>query len=298
MKTLKIRLEKFIKKYFYFSPSEQKGIMLLSFILIIVIFTPFIYRLVKPNNDLVINIQQINELDSLSKNTSSSGNFTNQELFEFNPNTANAEELKQLGFTDKNIATLQNYLSKGGNIKSAEDLKKVYGIDEKLVTKLTPFLLFEKQQENSNSKHLIDTLNYAKKEKIQVLEINTADSVSLVKLYRIGPKLAAKIIAYREKLGGFLNLHQLTEIYGFDEDILYDLKDKITVDASKAKLINLNTITEEELKNHPYFKYKLARVITNYRNQHGKYNSYNDLLKIKLMNDSILDRIKIYGVIE
>jgi DNA uptake protein ComE-like DNA-binding protein len=60
----------------------------------------------------------------------------------------------------------------------------------------------------------------------------------------------------------------------------------------------LNTITEEELKNHPYFKYKLARVITNYRNQHGKYNSYNDLLKIKIINDSILDRIKIYGVIE
>ena len=298
MKTLKIRLEKFIKKYFYFSPSEQKGIMLLTLILVLVIFTPFIYRLVKPNTELVINIQQFTALDSLRKNTSNSEDFKTQEPFEFNPNSASSEELKQLGFTDKNIATLQNYLSKGGKIKSADGLKKIYGIDEKLVTKLTPFLLFKKQQENSDSKHVIDTLNYAKKEKTQVLEINTADSFSLVKLYRIGPKLAAKIIAYREKLGGFLNLHQLTEIYGFDEDILYDLQNKIAVDASKAKRINLNTITEEELKNHPYFKYKLARVITNYRNQHGKYNSYNDLLKIKIINDSILDRIKIYGIVE
>ena len=298
MKTLKIRLEKFIKKYFYFSPSEQKGIMLLSFILIIVIFTPFIYRLVKPTTDLVINIQQITALDSLDKNNSNSEDFASQEPFKFNPNSATAEELKQLGFTDKNIATLQNYLNKGGEIKSAEGLKKIYGIDQNLVKKLTPFLLLEKQNELANNKNVIDTLNYKKKGKIQVLEINTADSVSLVKLYRIGPKLAAKIIAYREKLGGFLNLHQLTEIYGFDEDILYDLQDKITVDSSKAKRINLNTISEEELKNHPYFKYKLARVITNYRNQHGKYNSYNDLLKIKIINDSILDRIKIYGVIE
>ena len=298
MKTLKIRLEKFIKKYFYFSPSEQKGIMLLTLILVLVIFTPFIYRLVKPNTELVINIQQFTALDSLDKSTSKSEDFTTQDPFKFNPNSASSEELKQLGFTDKNIATLQNYLSKGGKIKSADGLKKIYGIDEKLVTKLTPFLLFEKQQENSNSKHVIDTLNYTKKEKIQVLEINTADSFSLVKLYRIGPKLAAKIIAYREKLGGFLNLHQLTEIYGFDEDILYDLQNKIAVDVSKAKRINLNTITEEELKNHPYFKYKLARVITNYRNQHGKYNSYNDLLKIKIINDSILDRIKIYGIVE
>ncbi len=284
--------------YFYFSPSERKGIMLLTLILVLVVFTPFIYRLVKPTNNLVINIQQIAALDSLIKKTSYSEEFTSKEPFEFNPNSATSDELKQLGFTDKNIATLQNYLSKGGKIKSAESLKKIYGIDEKLVDKLTPFLLFEKQQEHSNYKNFVDTFKHEKKGKIQVLEINSADSNSLVKLYRIGPILASKIISYREKLGGFLNLNQLTEIYGFDEDILYDLKDKIILDASKAKRINLNTITEEELKNHPYFKYKLARVITNYRNQHGKYSSYSDLLKIKIINDSILNRIKIYGIIE
>ena len=287
-----------MKMYFYFSPSEQKGIMLLTIILVLVIFTPFIYRLVKPNTDLVINIQQINALDSLSKNSANVETLNSEELFEFNPNTASAIELKQLGFTDKNIATLQNYLSKGGEIKSVEGLEKIYGIDQKLIEKLSPFLSFEKQQENSNHKKIVDTLKHVKKENFKVLEINSADSISLVKLFRIGPTLASKIIHYREKLGGFLNLNQLTEIYGFDEDILYDLQDKITLDAGKARRINLNTITEEELKNHPYFKYKLARVITNYRNQHGKYNSYNDLLKIKIINDSILDRIKIYGIIE
>jgi len=298
MKTLKIRLEKFVKMYFYFSPSERKGIILLTAILVLVIFAPFIYRLVKPNTDLVINIQQISALDSLNKKTFYSEDFTIQESFLFNPNSATTEELKQLGFTDKNITTLQNYLSKGGKIKSAEGLKKIYGIDQNLVEKLTPFLVFDQQNEIANNKNFVDTFKSEKKSKFQIVEINTADSVSLVKLYRIGPVLASKIIAYREKLGGFLNLNQLTEIYGFDEDILYDLQDKIRVDASKAKRINLNTISEEELKNHPYFKYKLARVITNYRNQHGKYSNYADLLKIKIINDSILDRIKIYGVIE
>ncbi len=298
MKTLKIRLEKFVKMYFYFSPSERKGILLLTALLVLVIFMPFIYRLVKPNTDLVINIQQITTLDSLTKNTSYSEAIIAEEPFLFNPNTATTEELKQLGFTDKNIATLQNYLSKGGEIKSAEGLKKIYGIDQKLVEKLTPFLLFEKQNEFTNNKNLADTFKHEKKVKNQVLEINSADSISLVKLYRIGPTLASKIIAYRQKLGGFLSLNQLTEIYGFDEDILYDLQDKITVDTSKAKRINLNTITEDELKNHPYFKYKLARVITNYRNQHGNYKDFTDLLKIKIINDSILDRIKIYSVLE
>jgi DNA uptake protein ComE-like DNA-binding protein len=120
----------------------------------------------------------------------------------------------------------------------------------------------------------------------------------LVKLYRIGPTLAHKILEYRNKLGGFLTLNQLTEIWGFDEDILFDLQGKIYVDAAKAKRINLNTITEEELKFHPYFKFKVARVIVNYRNQHGKYKSFNELLNIKIINDSILNKIKVYGVIE
>jgi DNA uptake protein ComE-like DNA-binding protein len=110
--------------------------------------------------------------------------------------------------------------------------------------------------------------------------------------------LASKIIAYRKQLGGFLNLNQLNEIWGFDEDILFDLQGKIYVDANKANRINLNTVTENELKTHPYFKYKLARILVNYRNQHGRYTDFNDLLKIKVINDSILNRIKIYGVIE
>jgi competence protein ComEA len=298
MKTLKIRLEKFIKMYFYFSPSERKGILLLTAILVLVIFTPFIYRLLKPQTNLVISIQQISALDTLSKKTSYSDIAFTNKLFKFNPNSATFKELKQLGFTEKNIATIHNYLSKGGKIKSVEGLKKIYGIDEKLIEKLSPFLLFDKQTAYANNENFVDTFKHEKKPKFQVLEINSADSISLVKLYRIGPKLASKVIAYRESLGGFLNLNQLTEIYGFDEDILFDLKDKITLDTSNTKRINLNAITEEALKVHPYFKYKLARVITNYRNQHGKFNNFSDLLKIIIINDSILERIKIYGVIE
>lgn len=285
--------------YFYFSPSERKGIIVLFFILIFVIFVPSIYRLIKPKNDLKISIIQFDELDSISKKKSYNyDNKNNPILFKFNPNTATNDELKQLGFTDKNIAILKNYLNKGGKIKSIDGLKKIYGINPQLINKLTPFIQLEIDN-NSNSKNAFsDNSNYQKQKSHIPLELNTADSLSLVNLYLIGPTLASKIMAYRNKLGGFLNLNQLTEIYGFNEDILYDLEGKIWVDSSKAKHINLNTITEDELKSHPYFKYKMARVIVNYRNQHGNYKNINELLQIKIINDSILDRIKIYGIVE
>lgn len=297
MKNTKLRLEKFIKMYFYFSPSERKGIILLSGILILIIFAPSLYRYFKPRNDLKITINQLAELDSLSKKVgySKSENIT-MEPFVFDPNTATDDELKQLGFSDKNIATLKNYLSKGGKIKSIEGLKKIYGIDTSLVNKLSSYIQIENSFQSKKS--FADSAKVEKKKIVEPLELNSADSVSLVKLYRIGPTLASKIIAYRKQLGGFLNLNQLNEIWGFDEDILFDLQGKIYVDANKANRINLNTVTENELKTHPYFKYKLARILVNYRNQHGRFSNFNDLLKIKVINDSILSRIKIYGVIE
>jgi DNA uptake protein ComE-like DNA-binding protein len=297
MKNSKHRLEKFIKMYFYFSPSERKGIILLSGILVLIIFAPSLYRYFKPKNDLKITINQLAELDSLNKNVgfSVSENIT-EEPFVFDPNNATENELMQLGFSKNNIATLKNYLSKGGKIKSIEGLKKIYGIDTSLVNKLSSFIQIENSFQSKKS--FADSAKVAKKKTVEPLELNAADSASLVKLYRIGPKLASKIIVYRKQLGGFLNLNQLTEIWGFDEDILYDLQGKIYVDANKSKRINLNTVTENELKTHPYFKYKLARILVNYRNQHGKYTNFNDLLKIKVINDSILNLIKIYGVIE
>lgn len=297
MKKTKLRLEKFIKMYFYFSPSEKKGILLLVAVLVLVMLLPTIYRTFKPSNNLTISVSQMAELDANSSKTSLV-EYSDNEPFAFNPNTATAQELKQLGFTDKNIATLQNYLSKGGRIKSVEGLKKIYGINEALIDKLAPYVQFEKTELTNYKKAFADSTKNTKSKQFGPLELNSADSIQLVKLYRIGPKLASKIIDYRNKLGGFLNLNQLTEIWGFNEDILYDLQGKIYVDANKAKRINLNTITEEELKMHPYFKFKVARVIVNYRNQHGKFRKFSDLLQIKIINDSILNNIKIYGVIE
>jgi len=297
MKKTKLRLEKFIKMYFYFSPSEKKGILLLLAVLVVVMLLPTIYRTFKPSNNLTISISQMAELDANSSKTSLV-EYSNNEPFAFNPNTAAAQELKQLGFTDKNIATLQNYLSKGGKIKSVEGLKKIYGINEALVEKLTPYIQFENNEFTNKQSAFADSSKNTKPKQFAPLELNSADSIQLVKLYRIGPTLAHKILDYRTKLGGFLSLNQLTEIWGFDEDILFDLQGKIYVDANKAKRINLNTITEEELKMHPYFKFKVARVIVNYRNQHGKFRNFSDLLQIKIINDSILNNIKIYGVIE
>ncbi len=125
-------------------------------------------------------------------------------------------------------------------------------------------------------------------------EVNTADSADLVSLPGIGPTLASRIIKYREGLGGFITLNQLTEVYGFKEDLLFDLKERLTITPSTNAVFDLNEVDYKTLSAHPYFKFTLSKAILNYRKQHGKFKSLEELKEIKIINDSIFERIAIY----
>ncbi|NDC30585.1 MAG: hypothetical protein EBZ58_06555 [Bacteroidetes bacterium] len=298
------KIEKIVKTYFYFNTSERKSIVALVILIILCIALPQVYFKLFPVEKVNIQITELKEkeanffgVNQTSESDDEKISATINSINKFDPNTASDKDLASLGFSSKNIRTIRNYLSKGGSFKLPEDLNKLYGVDKDVIEKTIP--LVEIRNENKpyqNTSFKQDSLKKTKGKKVfEVLEINAADSESLVKLYRIGPSLASKIINYRNKLGGFLNLNQLTEIWGFDEDILYDLQGKIKVDANRAKRLNLNNVDLETLKQHPYYKFKLSQAIVNYRLQHGNFKSMNDLRNIRIVNDSILKLISIYG---
>lgn len=61
------------------------------------------------------------------------------------------------------------------------------------------------------------------------VNINTAKVDDFKDVTGIGPKKAAKIIAFREKNGNFQELHDLTKVSGIGEKSLDSLKDQLTV---------------------------------------------------------------------
>lgn len=158
----------------------------------------------------------------------------------------------------------------------------------------------KKYPQNHSSKFIKDkykrdtTFAFKQPRKFELVNINLADSVALVALPKIGPVLAGRIVQYRNRLGGFHSLGQLTEVWGFKEDLLYDLEGKIFIDPNFAPLININTVGLDELKKHPYFKFTLSQALINYRKQHGNFQSLLDLKKIRLVNDSIFNLISPY----
>jgi DNA uptake protein ComE-like DNA-binding protein len=301
------KIEKIVKTYFYFNSSERKSIITLIVLIILCIALPQVYFKLFPIEKAKIQIIELKEqeanffnVNQTSKTEKATSLSTTYATNKFDPNTASDEELTSIGFSSKNIRTIRNYQAKGGNFKTAEDLKKLYGINKNIIEKIIPLVeIKNKNKTYQNTPFNQDSLNKFKGKKVfEIVDINTADSVALIKLYRIGPSLAGKIINYRNKLGGFLYLNQLTEIWGFDEDILYDLQGKIKVDASKTKRLNLNNVDLETLKQHPYYKFKLSQAIINYRLQHGNFKSMLDLRNIRIVNDSIFKLISIYGYVD
>ncbi|MCU0441194.1 MAG: helix-hairpin-helix domain-containing protein [Bacteroidia bacterium] len=281
---IKRKIETLSKSYFYFSQTERKGILWLLGILFCLLFFPLAYEYLFPPQPLDINQTSIESISYHEPAYDAKGRNT---LFTFDPNTVSLNQLLQLGLSTKQANAIVHYREKGGKFKVRADFAKIYGLTNKQKEQLLPFVDLPEKDVTLPSDSTKKRIQYP-------IDLNHADSATLVALYRIGPAMASRIITYRTKLGGFVSLNQLTEIYGFDEDILYDLEGKIKVNAADATRYDVNTVTSDQLKTHPYFKYKLSNAIVQYRNQHGSYKELADLKKIAIVNDSIFLNITRY----
>jgi competence protein ComEA len=61
------------------------------------------------------------------------------------------------------------------------------------------------------------------------LNLNTASAEDLERLPKVGPSLAARIVAFREKFGPFTTVDSLVRVPGIGPATLAMLRDKVTV---------------------------------------------------------------------
>jgi competence protein ComEA len=65
------------------------------------------------------------------------------------------------------------------------------------------------------------------------IDLNTADVTTLAEgISGVGPKLAERIVEWREQYGPFTSVDQLTEVSGIGEKILSDNQENLSVEAS------------------------------------------------------------------
>lgn len=82
-------------------------------------------------------------------------------LFYFDPNTISKNGWQKLGLRDKAITTIQNYINKGGRFKKAEDLQRIYGLHKDEYETLAPYVKIEYQPSQNRSIGFADYKNTA-----------------------------------------------------------------------------------------------------------------------------------------
>ena len=255
------------------------------------------------------------------------------ELFPFDPNTASAEDFKRLGLESWQARSIIRFREKGGIFSRPSDFARVYGITKRTYEVLLPFIQiaddykpaadfygkegygrggrrytpYYNNREERYRRYAQDNTSpsegkaegkseakvYSYPHKLRAnehIEINGADTTLLMKIPGIGSYYASRIIRYRERLGGFASAQQLEEIDGLPESAIAYIK----IDYQQIHKMNLNKLTLNQLKKHPYLNFYQAKEICDYRRLKGPLHSIEDLKLLKDFPPDEIDRLKPY----
>ena len=317
----------FIKDYLSFTRKERIGILTVVSVILFTLFLPDIVSKTTSNRPIKMDTSwlaavkrseikvQDSSIDHYQKNENenvyayqydkrkSSYNETDiikGELFYFDPNTITGSEWKRLGLRDKTIKTIENYRGKGGRFYKPEDLQRIYGLRDDEYERLKPFIKIGSNTPETKEAPVSlipkDETQPAKTyvARYSIIDVNNADTTAFISLPGIGSKLAARIITFREKLGGFYSVEQVGETYGLPDSTFQNIKQWLKLDNPSVKKININTATVDEMKAHPYIKYSLANPIVAYRYEHGMFSKIEDIKKVMTVTDEIYKKITPY----
>jgi DNA uptake protein ComE-like DNA-binding protein len=218
-------------------------------------------------------------------------NESNVTKFYFDPNTASAQELEKLGMPTYLAERIVKYREAGGSFSSPEDLRKIYGFPESLYQELEPYCRIEEKNEVPEELVVVERVEV-------IIELNAADSLNLISVTGIGPVFAHRILAYRRKLGGFVNKDQLLEVYGIDEERLAGFKAQLKVDSSLISKLNINTATFKELLRHPYLNYEQVKSLVRFREQIGAFPNLEGISQLEHFTIDDVKRLSPYLAVE
>ena len=225
-------------------------------------------------------------------------------LTPFDPNQASEKTLTALGFPTWIAERIVKYRDKGGKFRIKPDLQKIYGMSSEDYERVEDYILLPDvlpQKAKASTAPQNAAPSYPKKSAITLqpasLNVNTADTAQLQQVSGIGSKLSARIVKYRQQLGGFHSLAQLQEIYHITDDGLANLHRYGVVHPEAVQKININEADVPRLARHPYISWPLAKAIIAHREDYGLFTTLEDVKEVYLMDEILFEKLTPYWVI-
>lgn len=313
-----------IRDFFYLQRNDRQAllvvfaIIILSITLVILIGQRNIPQQTKPStsptnrpSDATHQAKPINAITEEPLYYKIDGDLN--ELFVFDPNTADSTQLLRLGLKSWQVRSIYRFRSKGGIYRTPTDFAQLYGLTKKQYETLAPYIHIsedyrpasdfykrknrdDRQTHQSQKNDSVKGMGTSKSlyphklQQGQTILLNSADTTELQKIPGIGSWYARAIIRYRERLGGFVNAHQLLEITGVPEHTL----DYVTINSENIQKMNINKLSISQLSRHPYINFYQAKAICDYRRLKGSIKNLQELKLLKDFPPAELERLLPY----
>lgn len=310
-------MRNYIKEFFYLQRDDRRAV--LTLLALAVVALSLIFWLGESSSSSP-TAKETNSREEVNREyTNGRTNFAEKyyrveevkvERFPFDPNTADSTQLLRLGLAPWQVRSIYRYRAKGGIFRQPSDFARLYGLTRKQYRELRPYIRISPDylpaadyyapRRTSNDTRSVDSSTtkaphyiYAAKHKLRPGEhiaINSADTTQLQKIPGIGSTYARMIIRYRERLGGFTTMAQVLESGPVPESALQ----YITINAAQVHKLNVNKLSLNQLRRHPYINFYQAKAICEYRRLHGPLHSLEELRFSPDFPPAQIERLKPY----
>ena len=215
----------------------------------------------------------------------------NISFFDFDPNTASAEEFEELGLRSFLAERIIKYRNKGGQFYKKEDLLNIYGLDSAWYDQVAPYVKIEEEERGD------PFVKKEKKLKLKPFEINSVSQAEL-ESYNIKEWQAKRIITYREKVHPFKTKEELFKVYGFDSSFVKELLHFVIIDEveesaeqSEFVIVELNSADSLQLVSLSGIGPVFAKRILEYREKLGGYYVQEQLMEVYGIDKELLKKV-------
>ena len=315
------------KSFFRFNKQERSGIFFLLAIIVTLQLGYTCFLLIPSDarpSALVVDDELQQQIDSLKVLASKE---VIVKRYPFNPNFITDYKGYVLGMSLEEIDRLHAFRKAGKFANTAEDFQKVTGVSDSLLAILSPYFTFPEWTNKAKASEKYDRNSLVKSEVPAVrsrllntddpdasraripntrptssaatgegmLDLNSATATDLRTINGIGEKLSARILKFRDRLGGFLVTEQLYDVYGLEPKVVERALQKFTiVERPSIQKININTASAYEIGSLLYIQGKIAKGIVAYRDSIGPIKSFDELKNIEGFPTGKIPRIALY----
>ncbi len=222
----------------------------------------------------------------------------------FDPNSIRWEGLVALGLDGKTASIWINYREAIGGFQTLEQIADVYGLSGGWFAEAKSYIQLPEGIRSQPRGEQLNTNNGSQNNNTSIprlVDINEASAITWDSFPEIDAEVAERIVKYRHSIGGFKSVEDLKAVYGLDDGFIEQYSDRLSIAVKGSKerkkgyisitIGFLNTASEEELAAHSMVSRQQARLIVQYREQHGNFSSIQGLRRIRPLSASWIEKI-------